>query len=102
VDEQVPAAVVRGLRRRGVDVLSVVEAGLRSRSDTEIIAYARREQRVILTQDRDFLRLHAQGSTHAGIVFARQGTSIGDVIRSLLFIAETLTAEEMLGHVELL
>lgn len=55
---------------------------------------------MVFTQDADFLRLHAEGVPHAGIVYARQGTSVGDVIRGLMLIRQVLTAEEMAGHVE--
>jgi hypothetical protein len=34
-DEHVARAVVNGLRQRGVDVLTVVEAGMRTASDEE-------------------------------------------------------------------
>lgn len=80
-DEQVPKAVVRGLRVRGAGVLSVPEAGPLGASDLEHVERARREGRVILTQDADVLRMHAEGVRHAGIVFARQGISVGDMIR---------------------
>ena len=38
VDEHVATAVVKGLRQRGADVLTVLEAGLRSASDEEHLA----------------------------------------------------------------
>ena len=69
-DEQVARAVVRGLRRRGVDVLTVPEAGTLGVSDAEQLHRARDEERVIFTQDDDFLRLAAEGANHAGIVYA--------------------------------
>ncbi|MGH7183416.1 MAG: DUF5615 family PIN-like protein [Nitrospiraceae bacterium] len=40
VDEHVATAVVKGLRERGADVLTVLEAGLRSASDEEHLARA--------------------------------------------------------------
>ncbi len=59
-------------------------------------------RRIIFSQDDDFLRLHAAGVAHAGIVYAAQGTSVGDVIRGLLLICQILEPEEMRGHVEFL
>ena len=76
-DEHVAQAVVRGLRQRGVDVLTVSEAGTLSAADEEHLKRARDEGRVIFTQDDDFLRFHAAGTDHAGIVYAPQQTSIG-------------------------
>jgi len=43
VDEHVSRAVVRGLRQRGVDVLSVPEANMLGASDEEHLAFARNE-----------------------------------------------------------
>ncbi len=86
VDEHVANAVVGGLRARGVDVLTVTEARMRSATDEKHMHHAFAEGRVIFTQDDDFLRLHAAGADHAGIVYAHQQTSIGDVIRGLMLI----------------
>lgn len=101
-DEHVGRAVVNGLRQRGVDVLTVQEAGTLGASDEEHLARARTEGRVIFTQDDDFLRLYAAEVEHAGIVYAPQGTSIGDIIRGLMLIYQVLDSEDMEGHVEFL
>ena len=102
VDEHVATAVVKGLRQRGADVLTVLEAGLRGASDAEHLARARTDGCVLFTQDDDFLRLHAAGVAHAGIVYAPQGTSVGDIIRGLMLIHQLLEAKDMQGHVEYL
>lgn len=59
-DEQVPSAIVKGLRLRGVDVVSAKEAGKLGATDEDHIAFAMEKKRVIFTQDVDFLRLHAK------------------------------------------
>ena len=69
-DEHVSRAVIRGLRQRGVDVLTTPEAVMLKAVDEDHVAYAQREGRVIFTQDADFLRLHAEGKPHSGIVYA--------------------------------
>ncbi|MBS0167351.1 MAG: DUF5615 family PIN-like protein [Nitrospira sp.] len=86
LDEHVPRAVVQGLRERGVDIKTVGEAGLLSAPDTPHLQRARAERRVIFTQDSDFLRLHAAGHLRCGIVYAPQGTSIGETIHGLWFV----------------
>jgi len=101
-DEHVARAVVRGLRQRGVDVLTVPEAGLLGATDEEHLERARVEGRVLFTQDDDFLRLHATGVEHAGIAYATQGSSIGEIIRGLMLIGQVLEAEDMKGHLEYL
>lgn len=101
-DEHVAKAVVRGLLQRGIDVLTVMEADMLGASDEEHLKRAKDEGRVIFTQDDDFLRLHAIGACHAGIVYLHQQTSIGDIIRRLMLIYQVLDAEDMHGHVEYL
>lgn len=101
-DEHVAKAVVSGLRNRGVDVLRAREAQLLGAPDTQHLERARHEGRVIFTQDTDFLRLHAAGVPHAGIVYAAPAGRIGDLIRGLLLIHELLDPSEMVNHVEYL
>lgn len=101
-DEHVAPAIVRGLRQRGVDVLTVADAGLLGASDETHLLFARDERRVIFTQDDDFLRFHAAGAAHAGVVYAPQQTAIGAIIRGLMLIYQVLDAGDMDGHVEYL
>ncbi len=102
MDEHVPRAVTEGLRRRGVDVLTVREAGMLEAVDVQHLAYAMREGRVVVTQDAAFLRLHTSGHVHGGIVYASQRTPIGAFVRGLMLIHDALTAEDMASHVEFL
>jgi len=99
-DENIANAVIRGLRDRGVDVLSVAETGMYSAPDEEHLETAHTQGRVVFTQDADFLRLHAAGVDHSGIVFAPQGTSVGTMIRGLMLIWEVFEPDDMMGHVE--
>ena len=101
-DEHVSKAVVNGLRMRGVDVLTVVEANMLGATDDQHLMKATQEGRVIFTQDDDFLRLHAEGNSHAGIVYVRQGTSTGKVIAGLMLIHQVLSDEDMVNHIEYL
>src|SRR5437660_9436825 len=71
-DENFPFPVVLALRAAGTDVLTAAEAGLLQTPDPSVLASARVLGRSVLTQDRDFIRLHKSGATHAGIVFTTQ------------------------------
>jgi predicted nuclease of predicted toxin-antitoxin system len=82
--------------------MSVQEAGLRGATDTEQLAHATLAQRVLVTQDTDFLRLHAAGIAHPGIVFVSQHVSVGEFIRGLILIFDLLTTEDMVNHIEFL
>ena len=72
MDEHVAKSVTEGLRRRGVDVVTVQELGLQAAEDQQHLQRAAQEDRVVVTQDTDFLRLHAAGVSHGGIVYAPQ------------------------------
>lgn len=103
LDEHVPTAVADGLRRRGIDASTTVEAGLRSATDEAHLAYARAQGRVMVTCDRDFLALASQGLSHAGIVYYPYGRyPVGEVIRRLVQLWEQYSAEDMLNRVEFL
>ncbi|MBX9585191.1 MAG: DUF5615 family PIN-like protein [Gemmataceae bacterium] len=54
-DHHVPGAVVRGLRRRGVDALTVQEDGHDSAPDPDVLDRAGALGRVLVTCDKDFL-----------------------------------------------
>src|SRR5688572_28264408 len=96
LDEHVANAVAVGLRRRGVDVTTTHETGLRGAGDPEQLAFANAERRVIFTEDADFLVLASLGLTHPGIVYCKQNTrSIGEIISSLELIWELCEPEEM-------
>ncbi|MEM1007393.1 MAG: DUF5615 family PIN-like protein [Myxococcota bacterium] len=99
-DEHVGKAVVRGLRQRGIDVLTIPETKMLGASDKDQLDFAHHQGRVFFTQDDDFLRFAAMGVVHSGIVYARMRTPIGEVVRGLTMIAHSLNAEDMICHVE--
>jgi hypothetical protein len=78
----------------------VVEAGMLSATDEAQLAFALNTGRVIFTQDGDFLRMAAGGVSHAGVIYAPQGTSISPIVRGLPLIHNVLSAEELVDHIE--
>jgi predicted nuclease of predicted toxin-antitoxin system len=103
LDEHVPRAIADGLRRRGIDASTTVEAGLRSATDEAHLAYARAQGRVMVTCDRDFLVLASWGQSHAGIVYYSSGRyPVGEIIRRLVRLWKQHSAEDMLNRVEFL
>ena len=71
LDEMYPPSLGHRLRERGHDVVAAldVEVGLASRSDDDVLAWAARSNRCVVTENvRDFARL-APVTPHAGIVF---------------------------------
>jgi predicted nuclease of predicted toxin-antitoxin system len=99
LDEHVPHAIAEGLRRRGIDV-TTVEAGLRSATDDVHLAYALEQQRVIVTNDPDFLVLVQEDRPHMGIAYCDQGRrSIGEMIRRLVLLWERYPAEALRSRI---
>lgn len=102
LDEHIPKAVAKGLKQRGIEVFTCVELNALGFSDTEHLTLAQQNTWVMVTQDNDFLVLHAQGFQHTGIVFVTRPLTIGEFIHGLLLVHEVLSSEEMIGHVEFL
>jgi predicted nuclease of predicted toxin-antitoxin system len=101
LDENVDRVIASGLRRRAIDVTTTKDAGLLGATDAQQLDYARREGRVIFTQDTDFLVIASKTVEHAGIVYARKGTRTNrQLIESLELIHRVLDSDDMLGHVE--
>ncbi|MCX6637593.1 MAG: DUF5615 family PIN-like protein [Acidobacteria bacterium] len=103
LDEHISAGIAAGLRRRNIDVTTAVDAELAGANDAAQLAFAAATGRVLVTQDADFLRLHAQGAPHAGIAYCHQGsTPMGALLRRLVLIYDLLSPAEMAGRVEFL
>lgn len=101
LDENVSNAIAEGLRRRGINVTTTLEAGLMGASDEEQLAFTLAQGRVIFTHDEDFLQLHQAGVAHAGVAYCHQGNrSIGEIIKTLALIWEWVEPEDMLAKVE--
>lgn len=101
LDEHIDHAVALGLRQRGIDVTTTTDAGLLGASDEQQLEFARQSGRVLLTQDADLLRLHQQGVSHAGVVFAPSGSrSVGELVRFLCLLHDCVEPHEMQAVVE--
>ena len=106
-DENVNGAIVNGLRRRGIEVLSTHEAGNIGITDEDQLEYAVAQQACLFTHDDDLLTIadHWQkiGKEHSGIIFVHQERlTIGEIIRRVKLIVDILSPEEMKNHIEFL
>ena len=83
--------------------MTTTEAGLLGAPDTDQLSASHAAGRVLVTQDRDFLRLHRGGSLYSGIAYCDQGRcTVGELVTTLTLIYEILDADEMVGRVEYL
>lgn len=87
-DESCDFAVVTALRAAGHDVTAIVEFNPGAEDET-VLAMARSESRVLLTEDKDFgLLAHAGGHDSAGVVLIRfpsdARSSLGQAVVSVV------------------
>lgn len=99
MDVHVPAAITRGLRRRGVDVLRAQDDHAERLADDQLLTRATHLGRLLFTEDEDLLaegaRRQVTGTPFAGIVFARQTeVLIGACVRDLEIVCKVLAPAE--------
>jgi hypothetical protein len=107
MDHHVPRAITRGLRRRGVDVLTADEDDTGNWDDSQILERVTELGCVVFTQDDDFLEIGHEwqnaGRDFVGIVYAHQlRITIGQAIHDLELIATLLDVHEMQNRIEFL
>ena len=103
LDEHGHPGIVDGLRRRGLEVATCQEAGMRSRTDEEILEFCKEQGYVRVTHDADFLALHSSGHQQRGITYCAHGShSVGSIVRALTILADVLDPADMTNHVEFL
>ncbi len=99
-DENVNISVANGLRHRGIDVTTARDVQLIQAPDEEHLAYALSNNRVLVTHDDDFLRLHHIGTPHAGIAFCHQKHyRIGQFVLALTNLWRNYQSSEIHGKV---
>lgn len=106
-DENVEEAIVKGLRRRGVEIGSARELGHVGKNDEFLLQHAKQTGAVILTHDADLLSIAHRWSKddreYHGILYSHiQDLSIGECIRRVDLVVHLLTEEDMKNHIEFL
>lgn len=103
LDEHIASLVMRGLRQRGIDVLTADEAGRSGLPDPEQFEFATKEERVIVTFDADYLQLAACAAEHFGVAHCHATKySPGQLLQLLIVLHGVMDREEMRNHVEFL
>ncbi len=107
-EDTMSRSLMKGLRARGIDVISVSDEDTVGLDDAAQLELATKLNRVLCTSNTgDFYQLHTeyleQGKIHAGIIFvSQQRYSIGEQIRRLLNLISKKSAEEIQCQVEFL
>ena len=101
LDKNVSNAIGISLRRYGINVTTITEAGLLGKPEELHVEFAMTEGRVIFTQNADFLRINQAGSPHNGIIYCHKNSRyIGEFLISLVRIWEYLELDDLRGRVE--
>jgi hypothetical protein len=112
-DTHIAKAVAVQLRNRGVDIVRCEEVGLAEASDLEHLEYALKHDRVVITNDDDFLATikgwQSQGRNHVGMMYCLphvQGTgAIGKIVNLCFELHELIEGgagtveEDIVNHV---
>lgn len=93
-DENVRRTVVTILKNLDVDVVHILGIGRRGMPDEELIKYARKEERVIVTHDKDFLVLAGE-QEHTGIIFITKLLSAKREAKEIVTVIDFYKAKEM-------
>lgn len=108
-DEDFNNRILRGLLRRSpdVDIVRVQDAGLAGRSDVEVLEWAAREGRVLLTHDVTTMKRYvdervAAGLAMPGVFEVIQHMPVAQAIEDILLIAECSLEGEWEGQVRFL
>jgi len=106
-DEDVTVKLARELQRRGYKAVTTQEAGRMEADDDSQLAYAATHGYAILTYNQgDFCQRHVEyclaDKEHAGIIVASRKVSLGETLRRLLRLLDSVMAEEMRGQIKFL
>jgi predicted nuclease of predicted toxin-antitoxin system len=107
MDVHVQKGVTGGLRLRGVDVVTAQEDEAAQMADPDLLERATALDRVLFTQDEDFLkeagRRQQFAIQFAGVVYCSQlALTIGQIIRDLEIIAKAADPVDLADKVEYL
>lgn len=100
-------SLVRALKARQIDVLTVQDTDTFGLSDIEQLRLATKKNRVLYSHNiRDFCQLHTDFITsnenHSGIALLAQDYSIGEQVRAILELISDSNADEMQNQLKFL
>ena len=97
IDQDVYTFTIRFLKNAGYDdIVLVAERGLAQADDEEILVTAQRENRVLITRDRDYGNLVFVKHLGKGVIYLRiPPAKMEQVHEELLSVLRTYTTEEL-------
>jgi predicted nuclease of predicted toxin-antitoxin system len=99
IDENVGNTVVRFLKNKGHDVIVASKKGLSGREDDFLLGYAFKEDRIIITNDKDFgFLVYRQKMPSRGIILFRFAQELPSLKVRALNAILSLKPEQLLNH----
>ena len=96
LDEHLSPEIAKQLARHGIDTIR----GPLGVDDLSHLKRATALGRVLCTRDRDFVRMHAAGEEHTGVIKGLKQHAIGDWVNYLRFLHSLCAPEDMRNHVD--
>ena len=98
LDQGLPRSAAPLLRNAGIDAIHTAECGLATAADLEILAFARRESRVVVTLDADFhAHLVLGNASGPSVIRIRieglRGEALAELVRTVLTRCEAELAK---------
>lgn len=98
LDEHIPMGVVEALKDRNIGVVTVYDLEIDGCLDSRVLEEAVEQNRVIVTQDSDFLKLDSN-EKYFGVLYLTKPLSLGDLTREIIGFVNELDAEDMQNSV---
>jgi len=95
LDENMPLALTSQLKLRDIDAVSVKGLSLKGEKDEEIMKRCIKDQRALVTFDRDFISGLDERFDHNGIILFTKLLPIGEMLRELQKILDKYEAEDL-------
>ena len=101
VDENLPLRLASFLRSQGVEALDVREAGLRGATDEKILAWAKEQGFMILTEDLGFGSVIRLSENHPGVIVVRgcSNLSIKGLFEAILKCLKIIRDRALVGKI---
>jgi hypothetical protein len=104
-DENLNAKIIAGLLRRepSLDFHTAKTAGILGLGDSEVLALAARESRILVSHDRETMPAHfaryVATATSTGLLIVSQNLDVREVIEQILVIWAASEAEEWINQI---
>lgn len=96
LDQDVYAATARFLAELGHDIVGAAQIGLSRASDEHLLEVAQKEERILVTRDRDFGTLVFVNALRAGVLYLRMLPSTQDLVHhELVRVLQSYSIEEL-------